>query len=153
KVHELTNTPGAKLERDRREIEAQDFGKLPVFALGVLGSGPKPHAATRARAAGTPGALLRRCPADTHLFESIHAVPPVETGLAREPGVDDRRHALDGERRLGDVGREHDLAPRSLLNRAALLLERQITVQHADIDVVIDSKRGDGLRRLANRRG
>ncbi len=145
--------PGAQLQRDAGEVETQDLGKLPVLALGVLGGGPETHAATRAGAAGTARALLRRRAADAHLLEPIHAVACIEPCLAGEPGIDDRRHPIDGERGLGDVGREHDLTPRPVLDRPALLLERQIAVQGHDRDVVRGGKRRDGLRRLANRRG
>jgi hypothetical protein len=74
--------------------------------------------------------------------------------LAGEPGIDDRRHPIDGERGLGDVGREHDRRRGRALDRPArLLLEGQIAVQGHDRDVVRGGKRRDGLRRLANRRG
>ena len=67
--------------------------------------------------------------ADRRHHETIEAVPRVEAGDAREPGVDHRGHALDGERRLGDVGREHDAPPRPGAQRALLLVERLIAVQ------------------------
>ena len=76
-------------------------------------------------------------------------MPRVEAGDAREPGVDDRGHALDGERRLGDVGREHDAPPRAGTQRALLLVERLIAVQGDDVDVAQRVPSASAVRRIS----
>jgi hypothetical protein len=56
-------------------------------------------------------------------------VPRVEPGHARQARVDDHGDAFHGERRLGDVGREHDPPPRSRTERTRLRVERQIAME------------------------
>ena len=52
-----------------------------------------------------------------------------------QAGVYDEADVRDGDRRLGDVGREHDLAVpgRGREHRGLLLLLRNHRVQHADL--------------------
>ena len=53
---------------------------------------------------------------------------------AREPGVDHVADARHRERRLGDVGREHDAPPARRREHALLLGDRQPRVQRQDLD-------------------
>ena len=73
--------------------------------------------------------LLGRCARDARKLEPVDADARVETEHARKAAVDDGRNVLDGHRRFGDVGCEHDLAARSSPQHRVLLLGRKISVE------------------------
>ena len=60
--------------------------------------------------AGAAPALIGGGTRHAHGLESRHADVRLETRNPRKTAVDDHTHALDGDRRLGDGGCEHDLA-------------------------------------------
>ena len=65
------------------------------------------------------------------------------------PGVDDRADAGHGERRLGDVGRQHHPAARVGLEDAVLLGDRQAGEQRDDLGVA-ELEGGERLGRVAD---
>ncbi len=67
-------------------------------------------------------------------LERRHARPRRVRRHARQPTVDHRDDALDRDRRLGHVGRQDHLAPRTRRHRAILLLRREVAVQRDDVD-------------------
>ena len=70
--------------------------------------------------------------------------------LAGQPAVDDGRNTGNRERRLGNVGREHDFAAIAIGEHSVLLFRRQVTVKLKQLEVV---PAGKGLQlgaRLAN---
>ena len=60
--------------------------------------------------AGAAPALIGGGPRHPHRLQPRHAHVRLETRNPRQTAVDDDTHALDGDRRLGDRGREHHLA-------------------------------------------
>ena len=52
--------------------------------------------------------------------------------LSHEAGVDDDADAGNGDRRLGDIGGEDHLAPRGVVERPPLLVEREAAVERND---------------------
>jgi hypothetical protein len=72
-------------------------------------------------------------------------VARIEACDAGEPRVDDRGDPFDGERRLGDVGREHDAAARRGAERALLRVQRQVAVERHDVAAVRSGERRDRL--------
>ena len=146
----VAEAPGRELEQRAAEIDAQDLRQLVLAPADLLGARPEPDAAAGPEPAGASRALRRRRAADGAEPQPIEPRPRVEARDAREPGVDHDRHALDRERRLGDVGREHDAAARPGAERPRLLVERLIAVQRQDVD---PGGRGERRERARTRGG
>ena len=91
--------------------------------------------------AGAAPALIGGGTRHAHGLEPGHADVRLETRNPRKAAVDDDAHALDGDRRLGDRGREHHLA--QTLGR---WLERKVLRLHVHRAV----KRGKHDRRIAD---
>ena len=64
---------------------------------------------SRRGASGAARALVGGGAADLFDEQRVDAPVRVETGDARDAGVDDQAHAVDGQRGLGDVGADDDL--------------------------------------------
>ena len=107
-------------------------GRLPCSIAA-----PQPVRDARLGAPGPAGALVGRVTADRHRRQTSHAGPRVEPRRPGEAAVDDDAHAFDRQRRLGDVGRQHD-APatrRRRRQRPVLLLGRHGAGQRQHVDV------------------
>ncbi len=89
------------------------------------------QAATRARAPRAPRALHGARTAHARDQQPRQPRPRRVRRHAREPRIDDGRHALNRHRSLGDVGRKNQLPPlrgphgRVLLGRGQLAVQRQ----------------------------
>ena len=70
-----------------------------------------------------------------------------------EPAVDDRHHAVDGHRALGDVGRQDHLGLRLTAHRPILLFRRQLAVQRQHCEVVLTGERRTRFHRAADLAG
>ena len=84
-------------------------------AIGYAGGGIgihlfRPDAATGAGPARATGPLGRGVAGDRSHLQAGDAGPRVVYGEAVQSAVDDRDHAVDGDRGLGDVGAEDQLA-------------------------------------------
>ena len=149
-----TRTPeDAKQEQRIGQIEAPDLGRILQRTRVVIVLRVQPQAAPGPQASRAPRALRRRGARDPLHLERRHARPRRERRHARQPAVDDRDHALDGDRRLGDVRRQDHLAPRTRRDGTILLFGPQVAVQHDDVDA---GRRGDARARrlrLADLRG
>ena len=73
--------------------------------------GPHAQALTWSQPAGTPGALLSRSPADPLRLQTCKPGIGIEHRSACQPAVHHRLHPLDGQARLGNVGRQDHPAP------------------------------------------
>jgi len=111
----------------------------------VVGARPEADAAAGREAARPPGALVGGGAADRLHAEHVDPVARVEPRDAREARVDHGGDALDRERGLGDVGREHDATARPGPERPLLCLERLVAVQRDDVE---RPRRGDRRERL-----
>ena len=113
----------SKLERRGSVLPhaAQSSSRPARSAERISGSAKRGRLAVAARPTGDsrrrarygrrgPGADRRR-PRHAHGLEPGHADVGLEARHARQAAVDDDTHALDRDRRLGDRGREHHLAP------------------------------------------
>ncbi len=125
----IAQAPRPQLEQRRTQIEPQDLGHLALEAMRVLGGGPQTHTAAGRRPPGAPGALFGCRPADRRHAQGIDPVLGIEARDPRQARVDDRGDALDRQRGLGDVGRQHDLTLRAAADRPLLRLQRQVAVQ------------------------
>src|SRR5439155_1946438 len=112
--------PGAQLEERPGEVEPEHLGGLLRPPPGMLGARPESDTPTGCGATRTAGALVGGGAAHRLNAERVDAVPRIKARDAGEPCVDDRRHALDRERGLRDVRREHHPSPRTDAERALL---------------------------------
>ncbi len=96
---------------------------------------PEAVAGPGTETAGAAGTLLGTRPGDAHRLQAGHASRGVEARPALVAGVDHHAHPLDGQAGLGDIGRQHHLAPRTGEDRPFLLGEGELAVEGADIDL------------------
>ena len=90
---------------------------------------PQPHAYAQRGAAGATRPLIRRRCADLLNQERVDAPVRVVAGHPRQAAVDDRSHAINGQRGFRDVGRHDDLATIIAGNGPILRLRRKFAVQ------------------------
>jgi hypothetical protein len=88
------------------------------------------------------GALI--CAVERDGYERQEASPLVVAGLPHEPAVDHDADAWERDRGLGDVGREHDLAPGRGLEGPLLLGHRQPAMELEDLEIVAAGERPGG---------
>ena len=126
----------AQLQRDAREIRAQDLGHLERAPRVVIVLRVQPDDAARLRAAGAARALRAARAADRLDAQLAEPRPRRVPRDAREAAVDHAGHAVDRHRGLGDVGREDHLAPpaRRGPHRAILVLGGKIAVERDDVE-------------------
>ena len=111
---------------------------------------PKPHA--------TPGAVRPARPARwsamAWLIFSISSVLMPRYGIvtrnARQPAVNHQPHAVNGERRLGDVGGHDDFALVVARHGGVLVARRQFAVQRQQNETFRLRRVADGLDGLRN---
>jgi len=103
-------TPIRQIQCERREIRRQDlrWGERHEALLRLRAPCSIAHAARHASRSAL--ALFGRCARDALGFKAAHARHRIKDQAAHEARVDDGPHALDGETRLGDVGRKNNLA-------------------------------------------
>ncbi len=104
------DAPGEQRQRERGEVGRGDLRRVEGGERGRLRLVPQAVAEARPGAAGAAAALVGRRARDTHRLEPRQARARLVARPAGEPRIDDEPHALDGQRGLGDRGREHDLA-------------------------------------------
>jgi len=126
------------LQGQRREIGLQHLRLAKSRQLRMLVFRPEPIAATRLQAPGPTGSLGCRGTRDTPGFQARHAAGRIEARYPRKPRIDHHAHTFDGQAGLGDVGRQHDLAPagRGRLDGGTLIVELQFAMQRAEQDVL-----------------
>ena len=97
---------------------------------------PQPVADAGLGAPGAAAALVGGGARHPHGLEPRQADVRLVARHAREPAVDHDAHALDGERGLGDRGREHDLAAagRRRRDRAVLHVGIERAIERDDVD-------------------
>ena len=108
----------------------------------MVGLRPKSDTATGARSAGATGTLLSRGLRDRLNEQCVDATMRIEAGDASETGIDHCADAGNGQRRLGNVGRNDDLTTWTWLDRAILFLGRQLAVEWKNVDAA-------GLRKVS----
>ena len=100
---------------------------------------------------GRPAAWPRRA-AILRDLQRRQARPGRVRGDAGQARVDHRGHAVDGDRGLGHVGGEDDLAPRGRAHRAVLLLGREVAVERQHVEPVVGRARASRWRARGSRR-
>ena len=127
------SAPGDHVEHGAGQIDAPNL-RLPVLAQSILAV-PQPAHNARAHASGTARTLLGGVRRDAFQLEAVNPAAGVVAGDLVPSGIDDRRHARHGDRRLGDVRRDDDPPARRRGKRGVLSVGVERTVQRHDIDV------------------
>ena len=144
-AREVPLAPGGELQGGPGEIGAPDLGAAALLETAVLMLAPQAQAPAGGLASGAAGALLGRSPRDPGEGQTFEAGRWIRAALFHPSGVDDAGDAVDGDRGLGDIGGEHDLAPRSGPEDAILLARREIAVEVDDGDVALPGERRERL--------
>ncbi len=128
--------PGGKVEREGRQIGREDFRPRISLECGGLRLVPQPVADAGLGPPGAAAALIGGGARHAHGFEPRDADVGLVARHARKPTVDHDAHALDGDRRLGDRRRKHDLPPagRGGGDGAVLLLAGECAVERDHVD-------------------
>ena len=106
----IADAPLREIEHQRRQIGAEDFRLRIGRERGGLRLVPQPVADAGLGAAGAAAALVDRGARGAHGLQPRQADVGLVARHPRHAGIDDDAHALDGQRGLGDRGRQHDLA-------------------------------------------
>ena len=125
-----------EIEHETGQIGGQDFRPVGGFERRGLRLVPQPVADAGLGAPGAAAALVGGGARDAHGFEPRQAHVGLVARHPRQPAIDHDAHALDGQRGLGDRGRQHDLAParRRRRNGAVLHLGIERAVERDDVD-------------------
>ncbi len=118
----------------RRQRAAQDLRIGVARSRRVVVLAIEPDADAGGDAAAAPRALVRRRLGDLLDLQQRRLVAQRVALDAGKPAVDDVADARDGQRGLGDVGREHDAPPPRRREHALLLRDRQPRIQRQDLD-------------------
>ena len=119
---DVAETQGGHLQDDRGEVGAQDLRLGERWAIGEVVLVVEADADARRDAAAAAGALVRRGLRDRLDRQPLHLQPMAVARDARRARVDHVAHARHGQRRLGDVGGQHD-APAAVRLEDAVLLD------------------------------
>jgi hypothetical protein len=122
--------PRDDVEQRRREIDTAHI-RLAMRTKHVARI-PQPHRASGASASGAARALLRGIGRNPLDHEMIDRCFRIEAQYFVNAGVDDIRHAVDRQRRLGNVRRENHLAPIRRGERALLCVDVERAMQRQD---------------------
>ena len=127
KRREVVLAPTRKLERGGREVDAMHLGRRAGLERAVVHRTPQTKTQARLGTTSAPRTLLRGVARNAHALEPVDSDRRVEARNARQATVDHGGDALDRDRSLGDVGREHD-APLALdtEQRSVLGLGRKV---------------------------
>ena len=139
----------ARSRRDRRPGFPAGW-RLPASGLRLV---PQPVADAGLGAPGAAAALVGGGARDPHGLEPRQADIGLVARHPREPAIDHDAHALDGERGLGDRGRQHDLAPAGRRRRDGAILrlrvERAVERHHVDRGSAMRSRSRVSVRRIS----
>jgi len=126
------------LQRQACEIGLMDLLRTISSRLLVLGLRKKAITHAWHQATSTPRTLNSARLGNALCREAGHATDWVEPWHSLQTGVDHYSHALNGQARLGDVGRQYDLALAwwSRFDSRTLCIQIQLTMQGAQQQVV-----------------
>ena len=132
------------------QVQALDLGEFLLRTMRVLLLRPEPPAQARRSAAGAPGALVGRGAADLLDQQGVDAAIRIVARNARQAAVDHTPDAVNGQRGLGDVGGDDDLALIVAGHGGVLVARRQFAVQREQDEAAGLVATPDGLDRLGN---
>ena len=129
--------PGGEFERETREVDLGDLGLEVRPPRAVLELAPEPVGDARFGTPGASGALIGGRSARADRGETGHPGALVESWDSGQAGVDHDANTVDRQRRLGDVGAQHDAATTMgrRFEREVLLGECQRAGERPHVDV------------------
>ena len=159
--------PDGAGEAERGQFGLQDLRPVEGGQAAMQRLGPEADRHARPFPPGAPGALFGGRAGEAGGDEAGEAGAGVEPGGAAEAAVDDDAHAGDGQRGLGDRGRQHHppRAARGQAERRVLRGRRQVAVQREDVggqagqrgfgatDLGHAGKEGEDVPRMGGQRG
>ena len=137
------------LQHDGREVGPQDLGVGELRARVEVVLGVEADADAVRDAATPPGPLVGAGLGDLLDRQPLHLEPARVAGDPRGARVDHVVDARHRQRRLGDVGGEHDAAAGVRLEHPLLLGDREPRVERHDLGVA-EAPLAEGLGRLAD---
>ncbi len=151
---------GARLQLLRAQREHQ-LGEIEPLHLGRVVRGPGVEVVLGVEAQAEPGrgaagasrSLRRRGLRDLLHPQRRQAGPGRVSGDPRQPRIDHRGNAVDGDAGLGDVGGEDHLALGAARDGAVLLLGRQLSVQREKDQIAVRGQLAALLLRAADLAG
>ncbi len=135
----IGDAPMGEVEHEAGQIGGDDLRPVGGIERSGLRLVPQAVADAGLRAPGTPAPLVGGSARHPHRVEPGQAHVGLVARDARQPGIDHHPHAFDGEGRLGDRGREHDLAParKRRRDRPVLHVGLQRAIERHDVDCPI----------------
>ena len=127
---ERVGAPGEDGQERTGEIDPQEL-RLAMRAL-LEARVPQPGRPAGTGAAGASGALLGGVARDALGLEAVEAGGGIQAQHLVQARVDDFRDALDGERGLGQIRRQDDLAPGERAQRPVLRRRVERAVERQD---------------------
>lgn len=143
-ARDVVDAERLELQHVQRHVDAHELGDVGARQRAVRGLGVQAQALARRRASSAASALLRGGLGHRHSRQDVDAARRVEVPPLCVPGVDDEAHAVDGDARLGDVGREDDLAGAARRRRphGVLVVGGQARVQRQELHRQRAARRG-----------
>ena len=134
----IGDAPGGAIEKQTREIGVEDFGRREGWKRGRRGVLPQPIANSGADPAGAPASLIGGSARDAHRLEPGDADIGLVNRNAGEAAIDHDADIGEREARLGDRGREHELAPSRSCGRDGTILPLgfEPAVQRQDVEAL-----------------
>ena len=145
---------GLEGEEDLAQVDTMDFGSLAGDAPRMFTLRPEAEADAGGRATGAARALIGGGTTDLLDQEGVDAAARVEARDAGEPAVDHTGDPVDGERGLGHIGGDDDLASSSGGHGGILIGGGEFAVKRHDRHVVRKAypQSGDGAGDLVGTR-
>ncbi len=147
---QVLNAGGFQSENDLCEVQAFDFGYLLLGAVPVLVPGPKAETDARGRAPCPTGTLIRGGLTDLLYEQGVDASVRVVTSDPRQTAIDHAPNAINGERSLRHIRRNHDLASIITSHRSVLVARREFTVQRQENEPARGIRVADSLNGLGD---
>jgi hypothetical protein len=133
KILQFAQPHGLGLQDHRGQIRAADFGQRVAVPGLVVRFAVQPHADPRPDASAAPGPLVGRRARNRLDRQSLDFAARRVVADPRCARIDHKADAGHGQRRLGDVGGQHDPAPRVSLKHLVLVPRRESRVQGQDL--------------------
>ncbi len=151
KRRRLAQVERGHAQDDRCQGRAQDLGVGEARSGLEILLAIEPHAHARRDPAAATGPLLRGRLRDFLDLQQRHLVAQRIAAHPRHARIDDVVDARHGERRLGDVGREHDAPAAARSEHALLFGDRQPGVERQHLDVACIRPAGEASAQQVGR--
>ena len=135
----IARAPLRQIEHEGRQVGRENFRPRIRLERAGLRLVPQPIADAGLGAAGAAAALVGGGARNAHRLQPRQTDVRLVARHARQAAVDHHAHAFDGQRGLGNGGRQHDLAAagRRRRNGAVLLARIERAIERDDVDVRI----------------